>query len=464
MKNYDLSACQAAIDKASSKIMAFVNQIVDGESFVETDVFLTGKGFDSALDALGEGVVTGYATIGGMPVHLFAQNAEVLKGSLSKAHAAKIRKSMQRAVKSGTPFVSVIDSCGARVGEGAAIMEGYAELIAGGVELAGQVPHIVIIKGTAVGMMATYAAGADFVFMAQDAILSVNSPMYLASTTKSFPVDYKKLIGLKNYASSDVAQFGFQDAADLKDKMAKLFGTVLGAEEEESADDANRVDPALETTKSASERIASISDQGSVIEYCDAYASDVKCALAKINGISVGILATEGDYISEDGLEKAKDFVEKVDAYSLPLVTLVDTLGVNPDLNQEYRGFAKKAHALMAAIAASESPKIGVAVGNAVGYGYASLMSKGIGFDYTLATSKAVVSPIASVTAVGALMSDQLKNTKNADQMRAKLEEQYAAMQANPIVAAQDGYLDNVIEATNLRPYIASALLMLLGI
>ena len=123
MENKNLSTFSKALDKACSKIKSFVNDIVDAESFVETDAFLTGKGFDSALEALGEGVITGYATIQGHPVHLFAQNAEVLKGSMSQAQADKIAKAMQRAVSAGVPFVSIIDCSGARVGEGAAVLE-----------------------------------------------------------------------------------------------------------------------------------------------------------------------------------------------------------------------------------------------------------------------------------------------------------------------------------------------------
>ena len=465
MKNQELLKSSSAIDKATSKVRAFIDAIVDGESFVETDVFLTGKSFDSAAEALGEGVVTGYATIGGRPVHLFAQNSEVLKGSLSLAHAAKIVKAMRRAIQSETPFLSIIDSCGARVGEGASVMEGYAQILAESFRLGREVPHFCVVKGTAVGMMATYVAGADFAFMSNDAIMSVNAPMYLAAQTKSMPVDYKKLIGYSAYKQgSDLAQFSYSDAQDLSAQLRKLMDMVLPNEEDESDDDANRVDPQLESAKDAAGRIASVCDLGQVLPYCDDYASDVRCAIAKINGITVGVLATQGDYIGEDGLDKATSFVGKLEAYGLPLVTLVDTLGVNPTLAQEKAGIAKKANALMQAIESANIPKIGVAVGNAVGFGYTALMSKGIGFGYTLATSGAIVSPISGVTAVNSMMEEQLKKAKDVDKMRATLEKEYAALQANPVIAAQDGYLDNVVEATNLRPYIASALLMLLGI
>ncbi|MDE7191489.1 MAG: hypothetical protein K2O35_03390 [Clostridia bacterium] len=492
MENNTLSASAKAIDKATKNVKSFIESIVDAESFVETDVFLTGKSFDDAQEALGEGVVTGYATLGGNPVHIFAQNADVLKGSLSEAHANKIYKCMQRAVKAGTPLISVIDSCGARVGEGASVMEGYAKLIAGGFEIADEVPHICIVKGVAVGMMATFAAGADFVFMSKDAVMSVNSPMYLVSDAKSFPVDYKAKLGYKAYeGNSDVAQFVFNDAKDLAKQLQKLTSVLL-SDEGEAKDDPNRVNPNLEKKISAKQRTEYIFDQKSVVEYCPEYATEVVCSLAKLNGISVGVIATEGDYISIEGLDKANSFVEKLEAYNIPLVTLVDSLGVNSTLEQEVKGFAKRTSALMKTIATSTIAKIGVAVGNAVGYAYSALMSKAIGFDYTLATSGAVVAPVGmQVSKV--IATDQIKELKktakeleqksdvDADALAKAMayfqkvmdnisikgkseDEVYAQMQSNPLVAAKDGYIDNVIEATNLRPYLASALMMVLGI
>ena len=150
----------------------------------------------------------------------------------------------------------------------------------------------------------------------------------------------------------------------------------------------------------------------------------------------------------------------------MPLITLVDSLGFNTTVEQEKAGAAKVAAELFAAIASSSIDKIGVATGKAVGAAYSALMSKGIGFDYTLATDKACVSPIAPDAAVDVLMADQLSAEKGKDlsKARAKLADSYAKLAADPMIAAQEGYVDNVVEAKNLRPYIASALLMLKGI
>ena len=468
MENSNLTVSAKAIEKACSKVKDFLDGIVDKGSFVETDVFVTGKGFDDAASALGEGVVTGYATVNGSPFHIFAQNAEVLKGSLGKAHADKIVRCMQRAVKTGTPLISVIDCAGARVGEGVSVLEGFAKVLSEAAIVSGQVPHFCIVKGNAVGMMASFAAMADFVFMSESAVMSVNSPMYLASKEKDYP-KFVDMVGYKaRKKGSDLAQFVYKNEADLKKQLVKLTGILLAAEEEESSDDPNRVSTALNKECSAVAKVKAIVDNGDYVEYCGEYAPEVVCALAKINGISVGITATDskvGDgYMSLAGVEKLTSFIEKLDGFDIPLVTLVDTLGVNPTLDEEIAGAAKVTANLIATVANSFVDKIGVACGKAIGFGYSVLMSKGIGFDYTLATQNAEISPINNDTAVNALMSEQLGKAKDVEATRAKLAEEYAKIQANPMLGAQEGWLDNVVEAKNLRPYIASALMMLLGI
>lgn len=452
------------INKACSKAMSFVENIVDDNSFVETDVFLTGKGFDSAVDALGEGVITGYATIGGRAVHLFAHNENVLKGSLSKAQADKIYKAMQRAIKSGTPFVSIVDSCGARIGEGTSIMEGYSKLIRGCAEMASVIPHICIVKGVAVGMMATYVAGADWTFMSKDAVVSFGSPMAVLFNNEAIVTDYASKLGYNGYKSnSDLANFGYTSNKDLKAQVNNLLKLVMPNDEDVCEDDANRIDPKI-SKYTVEKMVASICDKDTTLDFCPNYATDVKCYLSKLNGIAVGIIANDGDYMSEKGIEKAIAFVNKLEAYDMPLITLVDTMGVKSTLSMEYNNIAKKTFDLMATISNSGIAKIGVAVGKAIGYGYSALMSKSIGFDYTLATNNAVISPVDSSVVVVGMMNDQLAKAANKPEMKEKLEKQYENLSANAILSAQDGYIDNVIEAKNLRPYIASALLMILGI
>ena len=304
-----------AIGKATASVKKFIDSICDKSSFVETDAFVTGKTFEDAAAALGEGVVTGYATLGGKPVHIFAQNAEVLKGSLGKAHADKIVKCMRRAVKTGTPLISVIDCGGARVGEGVGVLEGYAEVLAEAAIVSGQVPHFCVVKGNAVGMMSAFVAMADFAFMSKDAVLSLDSPMYLASTQKEFPA-LNKLLGYDAHkGGADIAQFSYKSEADLKKQLTALTDLLLG--EVETKDDPNRVASALDKGLPAADTVKAIVDDGKVVEYCSDWAKDVVCALASVNGIAVGVVATDSSvgkgYISLDGARKIAAFVDKLD-------------------------------------------------------------------------------------------------------------------------------------------------------
>ena len=459
MKDKNLAGFLADIEKATKKTRDFINSIVDENSFVETDTFLSQKGFDDN-EAIGEGVVCGYATLNGNPVQIFAQNPDVLKGSLSKAQALKIEKCMERALDTLTPLISIIDSCGARVGDGVSILEGYANILRKADFLKESVPHICIVNGVSVGLMSAYVASADFVYMSKDAVMSFNSPMYLVSDAKTFPVDYKKALGYEAYANnSSLVTDTYKDAKELQAKLDTLLGIIYSENLNEN-DDPNRVNPEL-NNKDAIQAAKDIVDEGTLFEYAPKYAQDVFTAFAQLNGMPIAILATKGDYISEAGLDKATEFAKLVYKVDVELITLVDTKGVDSKLTEEVAGFAKKAYGLVTAIANIEAPKIGVAYGNAIGYGYTALMSKGAGFGYTLALDTAKISPIAEDVAI-AMMADQLKAQDRNDNI-AKLAKEYAEMQEDPIKVAKEGYLDNVIEAENLRPYLASALMMLKG-
>ena len=459
MKDKNLASFLADIDKATKKTRDFINSIVDENSFVETDTFLSSKGFDDN-EAIGEGVICGYATFNGNPVQIFAQNPDVLKGSLSKAQALKIEKCMERALDTLTPLISIIDSCGARVGDGVSILEGYASILRKADFLKESVPHICVVNGVSVGLMSAYVASADFVYMAKDAVMSLNSPMYLVSDAKTFPVDYKKAIGVDAYQNNSTMVFdSYKDSKDLQAKLDQLLGTLYSDNLNEN-DDPNRVNPEL-LNADAIEAAKTIVDENTLLEYAPKFAPDVFTAFAQLNGMPIAILATKGDYISAEGIEKATEFAKLVYKVDIELITLVDTKGVNSTLSQEINGFAKKAYGLISAISNIEAPKIGVAFGNAIGYGYTALMSKGAGFGYTLAVEGAKISPVSEEVAV-AMMADQLKAQDRNDNIE-KLSKEYAQMQENPIQVAKDGYIDNVIEATNLRPYLASALMMLKG-
>ncbi|MCI8325950.1 MAG: hypothetical protein HFH71_05340 [Clostridia bacterium] len=467
MNSKELLSAQTAVEKASAKAQGLIDGIVDAGSFVETDAFVVGAAFDSAETALGEGVVTGYASIEGTPVHIFAQNADVMKGSIGAASAKKIRKCIERACKSGTPLISVLDCSGARVDEGVSVMEAYADIIAAAADASDSVPHICVVNGVAAGMSAAYASLADYIFMNKNAFMSVNSPMYHASKFSAVP-KLNKIAGYEAYKScGNVVQDVYSDSAELKNKIISLFNilNISDSDEQESEDDPNRIATALSKKYGVDAALKAVCDDGKYLSYCDGWADDVKCAFTKINGISTAVIATDSGvndgYVSADGLDKICAFIAKSDAFGLPLVTLVDSKGVNPSLDEEVKGFSLKLAATFKAMATYSHPMIGVACGKAVGVAYSALMSKAVGFDYTLATAAAEIAPVTSETGVNVFYTEELKK---GNTQRAKLEQMFATDHASPLTAAKDGYLDNVIDAKNLRPYLSSALMMLLGI
>lgn len=464
--NQNLQDNLKAVGVATKGIKTFVDSIIDEASFVETDVFAAGKSFIDGVEALGEGVLTGYATIDGNPVTVLAENQEVLGGSFSVAHAKKMKKAIAKSMTNGTPLVSIIDCSGARIGEGVAMLEAYAEVLAMAAQAKDEIVHICIVKGNAVGMMASFVSMADYVFMADNNVMSLTSPMVLASALNDFP-KLNTLFGAKAYSeNSNIATFTYNNEKDLATAVKALLAIVNG--EGENKDDANRETPALDKAYSVATALKAICDDGKFIELSAAYSKDVVTALTKINGIAVGILATDSTVssgnITVGGIKKASDFVELCENNGYPIISLVDAKGVAACIDCEVKGLAKSVAKLMSAIANSTVEKISVITGNAVGIVYSMLASKGIGFDYSLAFANACITPINSDAAVNVVYADDLKKAKDPVKAREELANKYAEIEGNVFVAAKDGFVDNIIEPSTLRPYLASALLMLLGI
>ena len=463
MNNKMLQSNIKAIDEATEKVKKFLDKIIDDGSFVETDVFAAGKTFLDSTEALGEGVVTGYATISDTPVHLFAQNAEVMKGSFSEAHAKKIKKVIFKAIGTGTPLVSFIDCSGARVGEGVRMLEAMAEVIAALNEAKSNIPHICVVKGNAVGMVASMVNLADFVIMSDKAVMSLGSPQAIASREKDYP-KLTSILGAEAYASSsDICDFTYKSEKELKSIVVDLL-KLLSNEVAEGTDDANRETPSLDKKYTVEAGLKALADNEKYLVANAEYAKELVTAYTMVNSIPVAVLAFDSTvndgYLSVNGVDKAITFIEKATGNGLPVISLVDCLGVKSCRACEVAGLSKKVAKLMSLISSSTTPMISVITGKAIGLAYTVFASKGIGFDYSLASVNAEISPITSAQAVNVVYSEELKN----GEMRDKLAERYSELEANPFVSAKDGYVDNIIELSTIRPYVASALMMLLGV
>ena len=305
------------LDETRKSALGFLSELTDDKSFVETGAFTSGTTFEDGVEALGEGIITGYATVFGIPVYLFVQNFEAMRGSFSSAQATKIKNVMDAAVKNGVPFVSVIDSAGARLDEGAKVLEGYAKIIRLAASMKNEVPHVAVIRGAATGLMDVFANVADVVIFGTDGYASLAAPSAVLAKDGKNPSDAKKYLGKDAAEKSGVAALEYADVATLKNQIASVLTFLSG--ESKIADNPNKVAKKVE---SVSDAVGAICDNGSALEIsCDEAAT--KTYFAYADGAPVGVLSVEGELTCKD-FRKIKRFVNLLDAYNIPLVSVVE--------------------------------------------------------------------------------------------------------------------------------------------
>lgn len=440
------------LDAVRKTSMDFLASLVDDKSFVETGTFASGAAYADGVEAQGEGIVTGYATIFGIPVYLFVQNFEAMKGSFSVMQAKKIESVVKASVKNGVPFVSVIDSAGARLDEGTSVLEGYAGIIKLAASMKGVVPHIAVVTGACAGLMSDYANMADVLIVGKNGYISQGSPSVVLAKEKKTcsPVE---MLGSDNALSSGMAALTFESADELKNRIADVLTFLTGAQTD--GDNPNKTAKTASDVKSA---FAAVADKGSVIELYKGYSLSTATFFARVGGNPVGVLCAEGLLCCDD-FKKIKRFVNLLDSYGIPLITLVDSEGINNSYDCETHGLSRIASEAFTAMALSDNPKISVIVRNSVGGAYALLSSKGIGFDYTLAFSDACVAPLSGEQAVNFYDEDI---SGDPVKCKEKLKKDYTFAEGNPFLSAKEGYIDNVIDGREIKPYVASALNMLL--
>ena len=446
--------------KNSSKIRKFLNNLFDSQSMVETDMFLNGNSIIEGSTSLGEGVVTGYATINEIPVNFFADNCEVLKGSFGIQKSKKIINSLKRAKKSGTPFVGIIDCSGFRINEDIEAMEGYSALIKE-LSVDTEIPLICIVKGKCLGLINILANMFDFVFVSSDCISSINSPMKLAKGSEK----YTELFGKSFNFKTGLADFSYANEKDLKEQLYKLLMFTEDIDTD-CNDDPNRTSLSLNKNINSENLFKSIFDNGEYCSYKNDFAPYVKCVLGRVNGFKCAAinLSSEKEYIDYKSLKKINAFVKVINKFTIPMITFVDSKGLDTTLEEEESGIGDICSELLNRISQSTMPKISVICNKAIGYAYSAFASKGIGYDYVLAFCDSVISPINSEAAIYLYFEEEIKKNSNSDKIKEELIAKYNKTIANPFEKAKDGYIDNIIEPCALRPYIAQALLMILGV
>ena len=429
----------------SEKIAA----LFDAGTFVETGAYVKRAGGELT------GVVCGYGAIDGRLAYAFAQNSDRAKGAFDAIQAQKIASLYAMALKNRAPVIGVFDSIGAVVCDGASALSGYGKLLKVVSDASGVIPQIALIGGVCAGMSATVAAMFDFVVTVKEkSELFVSTP-FVAGKEIGTP-EYTAKIGL----SSVVAE----NEADAQKKIAQLVSLLPsnnaeGVYAEDVTDDVNRLLPEGLSGKALVEAVA---DMGVFFEIASEYAPEILTGLVRIGGVTCGVVASnkeeKGGAITAEGAQKAARLVRLCDAYSIPVVTLVDSVGIETGKEAEEAPLASQLGKLAMSYASADTAKITAVVGKAYGAAFTLLGSKALGADMVFALPKAEISTMAPASAVAFLWNDRIDESTS----RADLEEEWKQTFTTPEVVALDGSIDDVVSVAELRQRICSAVYMLL--
>ena len=459
-----------------------VDALVDDGSFVEFDRFVVHRTNAFGLDEkefLGDGVITGRATIDGRQVFLFSQDFSVLGGSLGEAFAEKICKVMDLAVRTGSPVIGINDSGGARIQEGVVSLGGYAEIFWRNVQASGVIPQISLIAGPCAGGAVYSPAITDFIIMTEKISQMFITGPEIIKTVTGEEISFEELGGANTHATrSGVAHLVATDEENLFDLTRALFSFIPqnngeAPPEYDCDDDPLRSVDALDDLVPDSpnkpydmhEAIEGIVDYGDFLEIQPLYAPNIICGFGRVDGRTVGIVGNQPSVLAgvldTRSSIKAARFVRFCDAFNIPLVTFVDVPGFLPGADQEYGGIILHGAKLLYAFAEATVPKITIITRKAYGGAYDVMASKHIRADVNLAWPTAEIAVMGAEGAVKMIFRREIAAANGKEAKTRELIDEYTERFANPYVAAARGYVDDVIEARATRSAVARALEML---
>jgi len=456
--------------------------LLDPGTFQELDMFAQHRTTDFGLadqKFLGDGVVTGYGKIDGRLVYVFSQDFTVFGGSLSEAHAEKICKIMDHAMKNGAPVIGLNDSGGARIQEGVVSLGAYADIFLRNTLASGVIPQISAIMGPCAGGAVYSPAMTDFIFMVEGtSYMFVTGPNVVKTVTHE-EVTFDGLGGAMVHNSvSGVAQFLAPSEAQCLQSIRTLLGYLPAnnlddAPFVDSRDPANRADEALDSIipdnpnrpYDMREIIRRIVDDGVFFEVQEHWARNILVGFARLGGRSVGIVAQQPGVLAGvldiNSSDKGARFVRFCDAFNIPLVTFVDVPGFLPGVAQEHGGIIRHGAKLLYAYCEATVPKVTVITRKAYGGAYDVMSSKHVRGDINYAWPTAEIAVMGVDGAVNIIFKDEIEKASNSEQKRAELVTYYQEKFANPYVAAERGYVDEVIEPRHTREKLIVALDML---
>ncbi len=455
-----------------------IELLLDEGSFEEYDMFITHRCTDfgtAESKPRGDGVITGWGTINGRLVYVFSQDFTVLGGSVSETHAQKICKIMDMAMQNGAPVIGMNDSGGARIQEGVASLAAYGEIFQRNIEASGVIPQISLIMGPCAGGAVYSPAMTDFIFMVKDSsYMFVTGPDVVKTVTNEV-VTAEELGGASTHTKkSSVADAAFEDDVQAISEVRRLIDFLpLSNREKPPArpfyDTPNRIEESLDTLVpdnpntpyDMKELIEKVADEGDFYEIQENFAKNIITGFIRLEGQTVGVVANQpmvlAGVLDIDSSRKAARFVRFCDCFEIPILTLVDVPGFLPGTKQEYDGVIKHGAKLLFAYGEATVPKVTVITRKAYGGAYVVMASKHLRADVNYAWPTSEVAVMGAKGATEILYRSELGDAAKIAQRTKDYEDRFA----NPFVAAERGFIDEVIQPQSTRKRVCKAFAML---
>ena len=451
--------------------------LIDSNSFEEIGGFVTHRSTNFGLEKtkfLGDGVITGYGTVNGRLVYVYSQDFTVLGGSLAEAHAEKICKIMELAMKNGVPIIGLNDSGGARIQEGVVSLGGYADIFYNNTKASGVVPQLSAIMGPCAGGAVYSPALTDFIFMTKNtSYMFVTGPNVVKTVTNE-EVTAEELGGAETHmVKSGVTHFACENELDTIENLKTLLSYIPQNCEEIpenlSYDFQDEKRPQLDLVipenpnqpYDVREIIHQLSDPDSFFEIHKEFAENIVVGFSRLAGRSIGIIANQpavlAGVLDVDASVKGARFVRFCDAFNIPLLVLEDVPGFLPGTDQEWNGIITNGAKLLYAFCEATVPRITVITRKAYGGAYDVMNSKHIGADMNFAWPTAEIAVMGAKGAAEIIFKKEILNSKNPEDKLKEKQDEYAAMFANPYNAASRGYVDEVILPSDTREKLIKA-------
>lgn len=458
-----------------------IDLLLDEGTFVEVDRYRVHRSYNFGLEEnrpLGDGVVTGYGEVDGRKVCVFSQDFTVFGGSLGEIYAQKICKVMDLAMSTGCPVIGINDSGGARIQEGVVSLAGYADIFHRNVQASGVIPQISVVVGPCAGGAVYSPAITDFIFMVEETShMFITGPDVIKSVTGE-EVSFEDLGGAATHnGKSGVAHFSAPDEETCLEDVRYLL-SFLPENNLEAAPYYKPLDPAERREEALAELVPDSSqkpydireaveltvDDGDFYEVQEGWAQNLVVGFARLDGHAVGVVGNQpmvlAGTLDIDASTKGARFVRFCDAFNIPLVTFVDVPGFMPGTDQEWGGIIRHGAKLLYAYSEATVPKITVITRKAYGGAYDVMCSKHIGADVNVSWPTGEIAVMGASAAVGIIFRRQISDAEDPEAERERLIEDYEARFNNPMEAAEYGFIDDVIDPRETRPYLVKSLEM----